>query len=32
VIEGPQDFLVVDREGPGANLEEAWFDPVALAP
>ena len=21
----PQDFLVVDRAGPGDNLEEAWF-------
>ena len=21
-----QDFLVVDRDGPGANLEERWFD------
>ena len=21
-----QDFLVIDREGPGENLEECWFD------
>ena len=23
------DFLVIDRAGPGENLEEHWFDPVA---
>lgn len=22
----PQDFLVVDRDGPGDNLEEVWFE------
>ena len=29
LILGPkQDFLVVDREGPGDNLEECWFEPA----
>ena len=23
-----QDFIVVDREGPGNNLEECWFEPA----
>ena len=26
VLESTQDFLVVDREGPGDNLEECWFE------
>jgi ureidoglycolate lyase len=30
VLGAPQDFLVVDREGPGANLEEAAFAAVAV--
>lgn len=25
----PQDFLVVDRDGPGDNLEEVWFEDKA---
>lgn len=25
-LEGASDFLVVDRQGPGANLEEAFYD------
>lgn len=32
VLDGPQDFLVVDREGPGPNLEEVFFAPLALHP
>ena len=24
-----QDFLVVDRDGPGSNLEECWFEQAA---
>ncbi len=32
VLTAPQDFLVVDRAGPGENLEEAAFDPVAVDP
>lgn len=30
VLDGPQDFLVVDREGPGENLEEVFFGAVAV--
>ncbi|HEU0222210.1 MAG TPA: ureidoglycolate lyase [Paracoccaceae bacterium] len=30
VLGGPQDFLVVDREGPGENLEEVAFAPVGI--
>ena len=26
IIEPTQDFLVADREGDGANLEEVWFE------
>lgn len=26
VLDGVSDFLVVDRQGPGANLEEAFYD------
>ena len=26
-LQPAQDFLVVDREGPGNNLEECWFEP-----
>lgn len=26
VLDQPQDFLVVDRHGPGTNLEETFFD------
>ncbi|MEO0822817.1 MAG: ureidoglycolate lyase [Pseudomonadota bacterium] len=29
---GRQDFLVVDREGPGQNLEEIRLDPPVLLP
>lgn len=25
----PQEFLVIDRDGPGDNLEEAWFEDEA---
>ncbi len=31
VIEPVQDFLVVDRAGPGDNLEEIWFGEGAYA-
>lgn len=31
ILEDEQDFLVVDREGPGANLEEIPFAPVPVA-
>lgn len=31
ILEERQDFLVVDREGPGANLEEIAFPPVSIA-
>ena len=31
IIEARQDFLVVDREGPGDNLEEVWFEEGARA-
>ena len=31
ILEERQDFLVVDREGPGANLEEVTFPPVPVA-
>ncbi len=30
VLGAPQDFLVVDRDGPGPNLEEVAFAPVPL--
>ena len=26
-----QDFLVIDRGGPGENLDEHWFDPAKIA-
>jgi len=26
VLEGPQDFLIVDRDGEGDNLQEAFFE------
>jgi ureidoglycolate lyase len=29
ILEQTQDFLVADRDGPGENLEEAWFDDAA---
>ena len=28
-LEPTQDFLVVDRQGPGNNLEECWFETIA---
>lgn len=33
ILRETQDFLVIDREGPGVNLEEAWFRdrPVQLS-
>ncbi len=35
VLQPDSDFLVIDRSGPGENLEEHWFDvaagPVSLA-
>ena len=34
-LDGESDFLVIDREGPGENLEEvalAPFGPIAVAP
>jgi ureidoglycolate lyase len=33
ILQPQQDFLIVDRDGPGDNLEECWFadDDVALA-
>ena len=30
VLGAPQDFLIVDRDGPGQNLEEITLDPPAL--
>lgn len=32
VLEATQDFLVVDRAGPGDNLEEVFFAPVSISP
>ena len=29
ILEAVQDFLVLDRDGPGNNLEEHWFKPPA---
>jgi ureidoglycolate lyase len=29
VLRPTQDFLVVDRDGPGVNLEEVWFETPA---
>lgn len=29
VLKPMQDFFVIDREGPGDNLREVWFDPGA---
>lgn len=29
ILRETQDFLVVDRDGPGTNLAEHWFDPGA---
>ncbi|MBM3606397.1 MAG: ureidoglycolate lyase [Alphaproteobacteria bacterium] len=31
-LDRPADFLVVDREGPGVNLEEVAIDPVRIIP
>ena len=31
ILATKQDFLVVDREGPGVNLEECWFDETEQA-
>lgn len=31
VLAPSQDFLVVDRDGPGENLEERWFEEQARA-
>ncbi len=31
ILEPAQDFLVIDREGPGLNLEEVTFPPVPIA-
>ena len=28
ILAPSQDFLVIDREGPGNNLEECWFEPA----
>ena len=28
ILEAAQDFLVLDRDGPGSNLEEHWFEPA----
>lgn len=30
VLEPAQDFLIVDRDGPGDNLEEIALDPIAM--
>ena len=30
VLDQPQDFLVVDRQGSGANLQEVFFEDTAL--
>ncbi len=32
VLQPTQDFLVVDRDGPGANCDEVAFPPVSLDP
>ncbi len=31
IVEAQQDFLVVDRDGPGENYEEVTFAPVVIA-
>lgn len=31
IIEAKQDFLVADRDGPGDNLQEIWFEDGAFA-
>ena len=30
VLDAGSRFLIVDRKGPGANLEEVWFDEIRL--